>query len=115
MARKSKKQEDSPTIDENGTEPSATTLEAVAPEMGIDGRVSAAPPVETKEKKDKKKKKKKGEETADLPIPRYTKSGRLNKEFYEAEELRLQEELVKLRASRSSSSSRAATRPGRAA
>jgi polyphosphate kinase 2 len=73
----------------SGMEAVATTQEATT-----DSQVSAAPPAEPLEKKEKKIKR--GKAVVDLSGPRYTKKGKLDRVYYEAEELRLQEELVKL-------------------
>ena len=85
MARKGKKQQAGASIGESEMVASEATQEAAT-----NGQVSAVAPVETKKKKPEEA------EAAGVSDPRYAKKGKLNKAFYEAEELRLQEELVKL-------------------
>jgi polyphosphate kinase 2 len=96
MARKGKKQQDTTEVVTDEV-PASTDSDGVAEDAPMqevtgDGQVSAALPVE----KAKKKKKKKGKADADAVSPRYTKKGKLERKYYEMEELRLQEELVKL-------------------
>jgi polyphosphate kinase 2 len=92
MARKGKKQKEASEVALSPNDNEGTAL-VTAQEAATNGQMTVVSPVETKEKK---KKKKKGKEVADVSGPRYNKKGKLDKAFYEAEELRLQEELVKL-------------------
>jgi polyphosphate kinase 2 len=92
MARKAKKRQESIEV-ANGAVGSAA-VDGHTPEVATPGQVAAEPPAEMKQEDGNKKKQ--GKAIADVSGPRYTKSGKLDKAFYEAEELRLQEELVKL-------------------